>query len=350
VEDIKDETVEEVIDEPIDEPIEEEAEALDITPKKKEEPKKKAAPKKKAPKQSLDRVSITFDDSGDLSVQVDDKNVELLDKEIDALQSGIAFDKENDDESKIKKASLDILKRVDAPAKDEPQIDEPTEEGALDITPKETLPKLRKRAQGLGIENVKKKNTKTLLSEIAALEESKKVEERVEAHDRAAHPEIFEDEDIVAEEDEVYNGILKMLTKGAKEPIEDINERHADDDNWTSESSQKIIDGWAEQLREFKDDPIAYLEKTIAKSEKGLKMGIYSDPTFVKESLAGEKALLEKLKAQQQKPPVQKTPVTKPAAKKADEVHQKMPKKKTYEVTTRGDARFSAFNAILSDG
>jgi len=228
VEDIKDETVEEVIDEPIDEPIEEEAEALDITPKKKEEPKKKAAPKKKAPKQSLDRVSITFDDSGDLSVQVDDKNVELLDKEIDALQSGIAFDKENDDESKIKKASLDILKRVDAPAKDEPQIDEPTEEGALDITPKETLPKLRKRAQGLGIENVKKKNTKTLLSEIAALEESKKVEERVEAHDRAAHPELFEDE--------------------------------------------------------------------------------------------------------------------------KEEVHQKLPKKKTYEVTTRGDARFSAFNAKLSDG
>ena len=123
---------------------------------------------------------------------------------------------------------------------------------------------------------------------------------QAQAPQSPAHPEIFEDE--------VYNGILKMLTKGAKESIEDINERHADDDNWTSESSQKIIDGWAERLREFKDDPIAYLEKTIAKSEKGLKLGIYSDPTFAKESLAREKALLEKLKAQQQKPPVQTSP------------------------------------------
>jgi hypothetical protein len=228
VKDGKEETVEEITDEPIDEPIEEEAEALDITPKKQEEPKKKAVPKKKAPKQDLDRVSIEFNDSGDLSVKVDDKDIELSDEEIDNLQSGIAFDKKNDDESKIEKASLDILKRVDEPAKDEPQIDEPTEEGALDITPKETLPKLRKRAQGLGIENVKQKNKKVLLSEIAALEESKKVEERVEAHDRAEHPEIFEDE--------------------------------------------------------------------------------------------------------------------------KEEVHQKLPKKKTYEVTTRGDARFSAFNAKLSDG
>ena len=228
-------------DEIVDE-IDEEADALDITDEIKVEkaeetelpPKKEKKPKKKTTKKGLDRVKVNYS-KGEFTVKVDDEVVDdLTDEEIDKLQTGIAAVDEGDP-TQLEKASLSILNRVDEitdePVKDEivdePPTQEEEESGALDITP-ETLPKLRKRAQGLGIENVKQKNKKALLSEIDDLEKSKKVEEAVEAHDRAEHPELFEDE--------------------------------------------------------------------------------------------------------------------------KEEVHQKLPKKKTYEVTTRGDARFSAFNAILSDG
>jgi len=180
--------------------IDEEADAIDITDAIEDETEvsvkdkpAKEKPKKETTKKGLDRVKVNYS-KGEFTVKVDDEVVDdLTDEEIDKLQTGIAAVDEGDP-TQLEKASLSILNRVDEVA-DEPVADEivdepPTQEEeearALDITPKETITQLRKRAKDLGIKNVTKKKEDELLEEIRVLK-------AVEAKTMAETPEVFEE-------------------------------------------------------------------------------------------------------------------------------------------------------------
>ena len=172
-----------IVDEPIDAPQESKARQLP-TPKK-----------AKRPKKDLDRVNITYSD-GNFNVTVDNKKVkqEVIDKNIDSLQEGIAAVEQGDDKG-LDLPKNDILNTVDKPRAepkptiepkqkdkivDAPVVDEPDEAGARQLP----QPKGKK---------------KEVLESLDKIKKEEKVLKAVEAKTKAKNPEVFEDKKPVKE-------------------------------------------------------------------------------------------------------------------------------------------------------
>jgi len=98
-----------------------------------------------------------------------------------------------------------------------------------------------------------------------------------------------------------------------KETVADISARHKDDPTWTEEDSKVIYESNEKRYKEFKKDPIAYLEQDIKNTEAYLKEGgVFSNPEAVKKSVAQEKALLAELKKEAAVEVTPEAPVEKP--------------------------------------